>query len=107
MVRKGEWTTYGDVSLAVRGDTRAARAVGRAAAKLPHFPNPHRILWNGGRVPPTWRSAASAFPDPEECRRRLAEDGVTFDAGGHASREHYVSWTELVERMDGQGDQSE
>jgi 6-O-methylguanine DNA methyltransferase, DNA binding domain len=52
-VRWGEWTTYGDISIAVRGDTKAARAVGRAAATLEHFPNPHRVLWNGGRIPPT------------------------------------------------------
>jgi alkylated DNA nucleotide flippase Atl1 len=33
-VRQGEWTTYGDISIAVRGDTKAARGVGRAAAAL-------------------------------------------------------------------------
>src|SRR4051812_42500962 len=44
-VRAGEWTTYGDISIAVRGDTKAARAVGRAAATLAHFPNAHRVLW--------------------------------------------------------------
>ena len=38
LVPKGKWTTYGDISIAVRGDTHAARAVGRAAAKLPIFP---------------------------------------------------------------------
>src|SRR5262249_17085924 len=51
----GEWTTYGDISLAVWGTTNQARAVGRAASTSRHFPNPHRVLWNGGRIPPTWR----------------------------------------------------
>lgn len=102
-VRAGEWTTYGDISVAVRGDTSAARAVGRAAATLPHFPTPHRVLWNGGRVPPTWKSHASATPDPEECARRLKAEKVTFDDKGHAGRAHYVSWDVLVERSEREG----
>src|SRR3954452_23774936 len=54
-VRAGEWTTYGDISIAVRGDTKAARAVGRAAATIAHFPHPHRVLWSGGGHPATPR----------------------------------------------------
>jgi alkylated DNA nucleotide flippase Atl1 len=102
-LRPGEWTTYGDISIAVRGDTSAARAVGRAAATLPHFPTPHRVLWSGGRVPPTWKSSASATPDPEECLRRLREENVAFDDKGHASRKNYVSWDVLVQRSDNEG----
>ena len=103
LVRAGEWTTYGDISIAVRGNTSAARAVGRAAATLPHFPTPHRVLWSGGRVPPTWKSHASAAPDSEECVRRLTAEKVTFDEKGHASRAHYVSWDVLVERSESEG----
>ena len=102
-VHRGEWTTYGDISVAVRGDTSAARAVGRAAATLPHFPAPHRVLWSGGRVPPTWKSSASATPDPEECIRRLRDENVPFDEKGHASRANYVSWDVLVQRSDNEG----
>jgi alkylated DNA nucleotide flippase Atl1 len=102
-VRAGEWTTYGDISIAVRGDTSGARAVGRAAAMLPHFPTPHRVLWSGGRVPPTWKSHASPDPDPEECIRRLQEEHVTFDEKGQASRKHYVSWDTLVARSESEG----
>ena len=42
-VLAGEWATYGDLSIAVRGDDQGARAVGRAAATLPDFPKspPH------------------------------------------------------------------
>jgi len=102
-VRAGEWTTYGDISIAVRGDTSAARAVGRAAATLPNFPTAHRVLWSGGRVPPTWKSHASATPDPEECIRRLRAEDVTIDDKGHASRAHYVSWDGLLERSEREG----
>lgn len=103
LVRSGEWTTYGDISIAARGDTLGARAVGRAAATLPHFPNPHRVLWSGGRVPSAWKSHESATPDPQECVRRLELEGVGFDDRGQASRAHYVSWDTLVERSEREG----
>ncbi|MGH2702574.1 MAG: MGMT family protein, partial [Actinomycetota bacterium] len=51
-IQPGEWTTYGDISAAVRGDKRAARAVGRAAATEEEFPNPHRVLRSPGRISP-------------------------------------------------------
>jgi alkylated DNA nucleotide flippase Atl1 len=98
-IQAGEWTTYGDVSIAVRGDTQGARAVGRAAATLEHFPNPHRILQSGGRIPEGWRTTASEVPNPEVCRERLENDGITFDENGRASRDNYVGWDLLVERM--------
>lgn len=101
VVGSGEWTTYGDVSIAVRGDTRAARAVGRAAATLPEFPNPHRVLKEGGVIPPGWHSTDSSTPDPEECRRRLVAEGIEFDPEtGRASRTFYVPWDVLVERAE-------
>jgi alkylated DNA nucleotide flippase Atl1 len=99
-VRNGEWTTYGDISIAVRGDTMGARAVGRAAAMLEHFPNPHRVLQSGGRIPEGWKSSSSHEPNPEECRRRLDAEGVAFDEHGRAKRPHYVAWDVLVERAD-------
>lgn len=99
LIRPGEWTTYGDISIAVRGDTRAARAVGRAAATLAHFPNPHRVLKEGGVIPPAWHPTDDPTPNPEECRRRLQDEGVRFDRStSRAKREHYVSWDELVTR---------
>ncbi len=101
-VRSGEWTTYGDISVAVRGDTMGARAVGRAAAMLEHFPNPHRVLQSGGRIPDGWKSSSSDEPNPDECRRRLKAEDVEFDEHGRASRQHYVAWDVLVERADEQ-----
>jgi len=102
LVGPGEWTTYGDVSIAVRGDNRGARAVGRAAAKLDHFPNPHRVINAGGLIPPGWHHTDNDEPNPDECRRRLKAEGVKFDReSGRALREFYVPWDELVSRADG------
>ena len=97
-VHHGEWTTYGDISIAVRGDNRAAIAVGRAAAALPNFPNPHRVLRRGGNIPPEWHATGSDTPTPEECRRLLEEEGVTFDEQGRADSGKYVAWGVLQER---------
>ena len=98
-VHPGEWTTYGDISIAVRDDTQGARAVGRAAATLEHFPNPHRILLSGGQISEDWKTSDSEVPNPEVCRERLEAEGVTFD-DGRAKREHYVAWDVIVERAE-------
>lgn len=95
LVRMGEWTTYGDISIAVMGDHRGARGVGRAAAAVSDFPNPHRVLMQGGRISPDWKSAEGL--GPEECLRRLEEDGVRFDQG-IADGAQRVAWDELMRR---------
>lgn len=100
LVRAGEWTTYGDISKAVRGDSRAASAVGQVAATVDRFPNPHRVLKEGGVIPSGWHSSENATPAPDECRRRLEAEGVAFEpTTGKARRESYVGWDTLVERL--------
>jgi alkylated DNA nucleotide flippase Atl1 len=74
LVGKGEWTTYGDISIVVRGDTDAARGVGRAAATLSDFPNPHRVLMQGGFIHPRWKTEDGQ--GREVCRKRLEDDDV-------------------------------
>lgn len=95
-VERGEWTTYGDISIAVMGDHRGARGVGRAAAAIPSFPNPHRVLMQGGVISPDWKSDEGL--GPEECRRRLEEDGVQFDEHDAADPKSRVNWDELMQR---------
>jgi alkylated DNA nucleotide flippase Atl1 len=94
-VRPGEWTTYGDLSVAVRGDVRGARAVGRAAAAMDGFPNAHRVLREGGRIAPAWVDGRGR--GPEECRHRLRREGIRF-LGERADPRRRVPWEELLRR---------
>lgn len=103
LVRAGEWCTYGDISTAIRGDSRAARAVGRAAATHPGFPAAHRVLRSGGAIAEEWGGIAEEWGGqeglgPAECRRRLEAEGVGFTADGRARPEFRVTWDELVLR---------
>lgn len=95
-LKAGEWTTYGDISIAVRGDTKAARGVGRAAAKIPDFPHPERVLMDGGRINPNWVDEEGRGPD--YCMQLLSEQGITFDDEGRANKSQRVTWDELRRR---------
>jgi alkylated DNA nucleotide flippase Atl1 len=95
-LKSGEWTTYKDISIAVRGDTKAARGVGRAAAKIPEFPHPERVLMDGGRINPNWIDREGR--GPEHCMKLLLEQGVTFDDEGRANKNQRVTWDELRRR---------
>ena len=94
-VREGEWTTYGDVSIAVRGDTKAARGVGAAAKALKQFPNPERVLMEGGVISPNWRDSQGRGAD--YCEQLLQEQGIRF-IDGHADPSQRVTWDELRRR---------
>ncbi|MGH2754239.1 MAG: MGMT family protein [Actinomycetota bacterium] len=80
LVRRGEWTSYGDIAAAA-GVPRAARAVGRDAATSDDFPNAHRVLRHDGTV-------AGSYADGSEregrVRRLLENEGVLFSAAGRA-----------------------
>jgi alkylated DNA nucleotide flippase Atl1 len=95
-VRPGEWTTYGDISIAIRGDTKAARGVGQAAAALGDFPNPERVLMEGGFINPKWHDSQGR--GPEYCRQLLEQQGVTFNDEGFADHCRRVTWDELRRR---------
>lgn len=98
LIRAGEWTTYGDVALAATGSGNGSQAVGRAAASIPSFPNPHRILQKGGRIPGSWRNFSGDGRD--QCMAMLVAEGVAFDAAGLADSGAYVAPERLRERWD-------
>jgi alkylated DNA nucleotide flippase Atl1 len=83
LIEAGEWSTYGDISEAIRGDKRAAQAVGRAVLKFGVSPYP-RLLNPEGRLPKKYRpkpttDAGSDQPiDPDDLRTRFEAEGVRF-----------------------------
>jgi predicted enzyme related to lactoylglutathione lyase len=82
-LQPGEWTTAGDISVAVRGDTQAATAV--AAANLSH-----RIL-----------------PDPMPPTQMLAplqDEGIALLPDGRPDPARRVSWDELSRRVAAAGE---
>jgi alkylated DNA nucleotide flippase Atl1 len=95
-VKHGEWTTYGDISIAVRGDTKAARGVASTAAKNLKFPHPERVLKEGGFISPNWVDSAGRGPD--YCKQLLMDDDIDFDEEGRADPAKRVSWDELKRR---------
>jgi alkylated DNA nucleotide flippase Atl1 len=92
-LRRGEWTSYGDISAAVHGSFRAARAVGRAAATDDDFPNAHRVLRADGSI-----SRGAAGGDVARVRARLEGEGIGFDRQGRADPALRVEWDELARR---------
>jgi hypothetical protein len=52
VVRSGEWTTCGDLSVASRGDIAAAAVVCLVATRNDGLPAAHRVLLEGGEPPP-------------------------------------------------------
>lgn len=98
LLQAGEWTTYGDVSTAIRGDAAASMAVGGILASNADVPNPHRVLNAGGVIPPKWTS--SNGEGPEECIRRLESEGVTV-TNNKAAPSRYVPAETLIARLAG------
>jgi hypothetical protein len=96
-VHAGEWTTCADISLAARADTSAAWMVCWAATRLPDFPNPHRVLLEGGRPHPYEHEHQRGRPGLV-CAQ-LVEEGVEFDEFGRAVRASRVGWDELRRRI--------
>jgi hypothetical protein len=96
-VYAGEWTTCADISLAARGDTSAAWMVCWAAERLPDFPNPHRVLLEGGRPHPYEHEHQRGLPGVVSAR--LVAEGVRFDDYGRAERASRVGWDDLRQRI--------
>ena len=95
LIRPGEWTSYGDISAAVHGSSRAARAVGRTAATSDEFPNAHRVLRSDGSIS---RGTGPCASGVLTARERLEREGIAFDRRGRADPGRKVEWDELARR---------
>lgn len=78
-IAAGEWATAADVSIAVRGDIRAAESVEQAGLS-------HRILAEGTPA--------------GDVRERLESEGVTFLEDGRADPRQRLNWDELARRCE-------
>jgi alkylated DNA nucleotide flippase Atl1 len=97
LVPDGRWTTYGDFSIAVYENVKMAITVGQVAAKNPAFVNPHRVLWSGGEIKDGWRDDEGN--GPEECERRLAEEGISV-TNRFADKRDFIGWEELRDLLE-------
>ncbi|MDQ3619008.1 MAG: MGMT family protein [Actinomycetota bacterium] len=91
-VDPGEWTTYGDISTAARGDSRWARAVGNEAATSTDFPNPQRVLGHDGFI-----TRPAGTTDTQQARKLLEDEGIRFFSG-RADPAQRIHWDELARR---------
>jgi hypothetical protein len=98
LIDRGEWTTYKDFSIAVYDNWRMALTVARVAARHPAFANAHRVLQTGGTVSADWRDEERKL-GPDECKRRLAEEGVWDTVDDCAKPESFVPWGVLQDRL--------
>lgn len=86
----GRWTTYGDVAIV------AGTWAQPLAAIVANFPmaNAWRVLQSGGTISPGFRWTEPGRDD--DPRLVLAEEGLTFDAEGHADPEQFIGAEELA-----------
>jgi 5-methylcytosine-specific restriction protein B len=104
VVEPGRWTAQEDL----------AELVGASADEVAHFlaswkiqiPNAYRVLGDDGRIPD--EGMLNAAYRGTDLRKRLTDEGVTFDQFGRASLDQHLSalaLTELLEeRRESQGD---
>ena len=97
-IAREEWTTYGDFSIAVYESPKMALTVATVAHRHPAFANPHRVIQSGGTVSDKWRDE-DGDKGPEECIRRLTQEGVWDAAEERAKPAQFVGWEELRQRL--------
>lgn len=87
----GRWTSYGDAAI-VAGTW--AQPLAAIVANHP-MPNAWRVLQNGGTISPGFRWTEPGRSD--DPRVVLEQEGVRFDARGHADPRQFIGAEELAE----------
>ncbi|MDR6415568.1 DUF4268 domain-containing protein [Pseudarthrobacter sulfonivorans] len=87
----GRWSTYGDVAI-VAGTW--AQPLAAIVATFP-MANAWRVLQSGGTISPGFRWTEPGRDD--DPRSVLEEEGLRFDAEGHADPEQFIGAEELAE----------
>jgi alkylated DNA nucleotide flippase Atl1 len=105
-IAEGEWTTYGDFSIAVYDSPRMALTVAQLAHRHPAFASPHRVVQSGGTVSPKWRDEDND-KGPEECVRRLTQERAWDATEERADPANFVGWEELRHRLEQDTDPDE
>ena len=93
LLAPGQWTTYGDLAqltgLANQGVSQAMRQLGTDAA--------HRVLQSDGTISPTFAWYDGRQDDP---RHVLEEEGLEFDADGHADHAARITVDDFRDLLD-------
>lgn len=94
LVGRGKWTTYADVGELVYDHRKGGQTVGNVMRSHGSADRAHRILLAGGRISSGWRGDGGG---PEECARRLRDEGIWDQARKRARPEGYLDADALRE----------
>ena len=86
-VQRGQWTTYGTIGEVVYGPGCGAQTVGSVMREEGLERSAHRVLRAGGKISRDWIGNGGG---PEECRRRLRNEGVWDERRDRARADAYV-----------------
>ncbi len=95
-LKRGEWTSYGEICFLTYGHYRAGLAVGRVMSTSPDVKHAHRVLEHTGHIPDGWVGAGGG---PDECKRRLIDEGVDVSDDMFAHMRHFVDHDVLSARL--------
>lgn len=90
---EGYWTSYQTISELIYGHGKAGQAVGSMIRAEACPKTSHRTLRTGGVVSQSWHSGGGG---PEECVRRLREEGSWDERGNRARAERFLDAAALA-----------
>jgi alkylated DNA nucleotide flippase Atl1 len=95
VVPRGYWTSYAEVGEVVYGHRHGGQAVGNVLRAQGHVDSAHRTLRADGAIASDWRGVGGG---PEECIRRLRQEGVWDERRGRARPDRFLDANALRAR---------